>query len=324
MKSKKKISLWNNASKKRGSVLFRSIKPKPPRIPRVKPLVKSRIRYSIPIPIKRKNMNWAQAKRRYPNLKPFGDIDKDGIINIKDCRPLNRKKKGWAHEGGHLYYPDRVARVKMMSPKKFLRTTYIETQNRTKRMLQDPERNPKSVQLKTYEEYSKGVINLENVEKLKKAIKSKKEKMDIPYLVYDKEGRPKSHEGRHRAKAAEELGVKLIPVTIIKEKPQKEGKEITTMKELERYEKDKIKRMEQEDKEEIEHKKYQKVSASADIPIKEQREYGKEKPEALKSLETKEDILEEDILEVETKDSNVDYDYDKMDDDDIKSEENGK
>ena len=42
--------------------------------------------------IKKKDMNWEQAKNKYPRLKPYGDTDKDGVPNISDCRPFNKKK----------------------------------------------------------------------------------------------------------------------------------------------------------------------------------------------------------------------------------------
>jgi len=37
-------------------------------------------------------MNWAQAKWKYPKLKAMGDKDKDGVKNMFDCKPLNKKK----------------------------------------------------------------------------------------------------------------------------------------------------------------------------------------------------------------------------------------
>jgi hypothetical protein len=46
----------------------------------------------------RKEMNWAQAKRVFPKLRPFADADKDGIYNMFDCRPFNKKKQGEEHE----------------------------------------------------------------------------------------------------------------------------------------------------------------------------------------------------------------------------------
>lgn len=39
----------------------------------------------------RKTLSWAQAKWKYPKLKPMGDWDNDGVKNQFDCRPMNRK-----------------------------------------------------------------------------------------------------------------------------------------------------------------------------------------------------------------------------------------
>lgn len=41
----------------------------------------------------KKDMNWNQAKKRYPNLKPLGDVDRDGVKNWLDCKPLDRKRQ---------------------------------------------------------------------------------------------------------------------------------------------------------------------------------------------------------------------------------------
>lgn len=46
----------------------------------------------------RKEMNWAQAKRAFPKLSPFGDVDKDGIYNMFDCKPFDRKRQGPEHK----------------------------------------------------------------------------------------------------------------------------------------------------------------------------------------------------------------------------------
>jgi len=43
--------------------------------------------------ILKKNMNWTQAKRRFPGLNPFGDADRDGVKNRFDCRPFNRLRQ---------------------------------------------------------------------------------------------------------------------------------------------------------------------------------------------------------------------------------------
>lgn len=40
--------------------------------------------------IPKREMNWFQAKTKYPKLNPFGDADRDGVINMLDCKPFNK------------------------------------------------------------------------------------------------------------------------------------------------------------------------------------------------------------------------------------------
>ena len=39
-------------------------------------------------------MNWRQAKKRYPHLKPYADNDFDGLINCRDCKPFDPSRDG--------------------------------------------------------------------------------------------------------------------------------------------------------------------------------------------------------------------------------------
>ena len=228
----------------------------------------------------------------------FGDKDRDRVANVFDCKPRNPRKQGWVHTGaGFVYYPEIKVSQKMMTPDKFLRTTHREVSDREKRTLkswqaEDEKHDAKYVPSKelldsrqrryakmshiayrNMKEYSQQVINKDNVEKLKKVIKSKEGKMNIPYLQYDEQGRPKGHEGRHRAPAAKQLGVKLIPVTIVKEKKMSEEL-IDEIKGMPKEEYDKLVK----DTIEVQSTK------SADVPIEEQQKYGEESPETLQSL----------------------------------------
>lgn len=36
-----------------------------------------------------KNLKYKQAKSIFPTLEPNGDIDQDGVVNSKDCRPFD-------------------------------------------------------------------------------------------------------------------------------------------------------------------------------------------------------------------------------------------
>jgi len=73
--------------------------------PLLKPISKTKKKskvsdiFKIKSPMKDKNMNWAQSKWKYPKLKPMGDKDKDGVKNMFDCKPLDKKRQdfiyGW-------------------------------------------------------------------------------------------------------------------------------------------------------------------------------------------------------------------------------------
>ena len=41
---------------------------------------------------KAKHMNWNQAKAAFPKLAPFGDADKDHVVNMYDCKPFDYYK----------------------------------------------------------------------------------------------------------------------------------------------------------------------------------------------------------------------------------------
>jgi len=51
---------------------------------------------SVPKPIK--NLNWEQAKVRFPLMNPYGDVDRDGVKNFRDCKPFNIKRQGKNHD----------------------------------------------------------------------------------------------------------------------------------------------------------------------------------------------------------------------------------
>lgn len=40
--------------------------------------------------IPKKQMNWVQAKTKFPRLNPFKDADRDGVMNMYDCKPFNK------------------------------------------------------------------------------------------------------------------------------------------------------------------------------------------------------------------------------------------
>ena len=53
--------------------------------------------FGKPKEIPKKDLTWPQAKIRYPLLRPMRDADKDGVINLLDCRPFDRRRQGFFH-----------------------------------------------------------------------------------------------------------------------------------------------------------------------------------------------------------------------------------
>ena len=40
-----------------------------------------------------KNWGWDKINKKYPRLSPFADSDRDGVVNINDCKPFNHWRK---------------------------------------------------------------------------------------------------------------------------------------------------------------------------------------------------------------------------------------
>jgi len=74
--------------------------------------------------VKKKDMTWTQAKKRYPKINPLGDYDKDGVKNWMDCKPFDKKRQGWGHQTGMSYYdhPKKALKIKKvkMTPKQYM------------------------------------------------------------------------------------------------------------------------------------------------------------------------------------------------------------
>ncbi len=55
---------------------------------------KSKIRRIAHKPTKTEQMGWNQLKQKYPYMNPNSDIDFDGLVNSRDCKPLDPSKDG--------------------------------------------------------------------------------------------------------------------------------------------------------------------------------------------------------------------------------------
>jgi len=45
--------------------------------------------------IPKKNLTWPQAVKKYPKITMFGDADRDGKLNMFDCKPFDKKRHGY-------------------------------------------------------------------------------------------------------------------------------------------------------------------------------------------------------------------------------------
>lgn len=61
--------------------------------------------------IPKKNLTYPQAKTRYPKLRAYGDVDKDGVKNKFDCRPFDKKKQGVLHKNPYKFQDTHQERV---------------------------------------------------------------------------------------------------------------------------------------------------------------------------------------------------------------------
>lgn len=62
------------------------------------------------IPIK--HLTWSQASIKYPNLKAYGDADKDGVFNRWDCKPFNPKRQGPDHRKHNTFSAKEEAEIR--------------------------------------------------------------------------------------------------------------------------------------------------------------------------------------------------------------------
>jgi hypothetical protein len=171
---------------------------------------------------------WNTNLRKMTN-KEFmsADFDNDGLPNKDDPYPFNPvpKKKidfAWSNKADTpiIDYPESygyVTEKKMMSPQDFIDETRKEA---ILRILKKGKGHDKSEDwiFESPEKYEQVIIDKKTVDKLKPLIKSKTSKVPIVWLEYDNEGMIVNHEGRHRAVASRDLGIKKIPVKILRKK----------------------------------------------------------------------------------------------------------
>ena len=131
---------------------------------------------------------------------------KRGYTKVKSHKRKVRKKMGFSHDYSFSNVANKDIKTIRMDPEEFLKNTYKESNYKHIRA-------GKESPFKDFEDYKDKILTKKNVDWLKGAIKKDKD-IPIPFLEFDKWGRPVGHEGRHTSQAAIESGMETIPVTI--------------------------------------------------------------------------------------------------------------
>jgi hypothetical protein len=170
-------------------------------------------------------------------MKKFGwrDNDKDGVINAFDCQPNNFKKQDFVHVYAFGDVNRKNIKTVMIPPKEFLRATFNEGNI-------NAIRNKGYLDV-DYDKYIEKNLNRKSIDWHKTAISSKEHNVEIPFLIFDKWGRPVGHEGRNTSQAAAELGMPLIPVTIEQRRHPRDWEKEPSVLEQHSYDKTQAKRL---------------------------------------------------------------------------------
>lgn len=188
--------------------------------------------------IPRRNLTWNQASIRYPRLNPFKDSDRDGKLNMFDCRPFNKKRHGFEHQYS-FSTSDKEVRTVKMPPKMFLETTYADTMRSIEKKKRENKKrgiipkHPYQYENSSYEDYEKDFTNKKiKMKEMQEVIKSKEKHVPIPFLDFNDEGENIGHEGRHTSAAAISSKLKYIPVTMTISKGKKFSPEYERLEQI--------------------------------------------------------------------------------------------
>jgi hypothetical protein len=80
-----------------------------------------------------KGLKYKEAKRIFPNLKPYGDIDGDGVTNKRDCRPFDVDKQD--------DYEDEMERLREEQAELVRRTAEESRQEEIRRQQEEADQN---------------------------------------------------------------------------------------------------------------------------------------------------------------------------------------
>ena len=193
--------------------------------------------------VKKKDMTWTQAHKKYPKMNPLGDYDKDGVKNWMDCKPFDKKRQGFQHEYSFSSVASKKIKTVKMPPELFLKTTWGETQRDAARL----KKGIPNITTLPYKKYKMALLHggggIIQSSKYPRPYPSKlsyprmskeigirnrisgvdkyKQHVPIPFLTFNEKGKAVGHEGRHTAITAQRIGLEYIPVTIQRPKNTK-------------------------------------------------------------------------------------------------------
>jgi len=157
----------------------------------------------------RKLMSYPQTKAAGIKLKPYGDVDKDGVRNSKDCKPYDPKKQGFIHDAKMKALQWQEERLEKQREKEQSKLNDVKDELRLKRDISEKKMSMKKKEL----EAKQSVINetlreKREIAKIKEDNRKAKQELS-KYTIRGKLGRAAVSAGQGLRKAGA-MSIKAI------------------------------------------------------------------------------------------------------------------